>query len=498
MRRTGWRLANNRGILLISSYLVLSLFLVYSSAMTMRTTSQQAVALRLREGFQATDLAQAGLEQLKEDFNVFYTSQVYQTDYAGDAVSAMQWLDDLGLMVRGGPAVAPSFNFTRNTSTALSDVTGSNTPVSEITSRNVLLPVLMGADGTGQAWISGVCVDAADEGAVVDCLPDNPLVPRLVTIEAVAEVGSVTKRIRATYEVGLGISNVFRYGYFVNNYGWLSSSNYFAVHGEVRSNGDLQISGSGVWVNGDLYASANPDVTNPVTGLPATGTIGGDPLQKANWLDYWNIKAAGTNLPVRPARRSSDPTKPAIGGTPQISPYGEGWDSDNPEQRRFSAQAIESIPYLGDLELYRTLATQHNGGTGSTLTYYDKGPDGAYGTPDDVPTTINSTYSSTEPLVLVGTLARPIVIDGPIVADGDIIIRGNVSGQGTLYAGRNVHIVGSTTYANPMQYPAIERNASTGQLRQVGITSGTASNLGKVCTNGAYVPPGGPTPGGCI
>jgi hypothetical protein len=501
---------NNRGILLISSYLVLSLFLVYSSAMTMRTTTQRMVTDRLRERFEASDLAQGALEQIREDLYTFFASNVYQLRYQGNAAVAMQWLDNVGLALRGAAIVLdPAFDLSSMSMTGV--VTG-NTPLSQASARQVFLPIMGGQTGIGQAWITDVCVDPAQEGAVIDCLPDtNQFAPRNVTIEAMAQVGGVTKRIRATYQFALGMSNIFNYGYFINNYGWLDAGGgRIRIYGEVRANGDLDFTGdlSDLLLNGDAYAAANPELINPITGLPATGDITGDPTQSSSWTNYWNNKPTR----ARPSRRVSSSTQPAIGGTPTMLPGSEGWDSDDPQQSFYENQAVQDMPYLGDLDLYRGLAQGHNAGAGSTLTYnVDSNGDGIYGGSGDARPTISVEYDVArgpdgiagnaddgKPLVLVGTSSRPIVIDGPFIIPSDVIIVGRVSGRGTLYAGRNVHVLGSVTYSNGPTWQKLERDATTGQLRVAGVTSGALANLGTVCNSGAYIAPGGAIPGGCI
>ncbi len=49
-------------------------------------------------------------------------------------------------------------------------------------------------------------------------------------------------------------------------------------------------------------------------------------------------------------------------------------------------------------------------------------------------------------VVLYGTEDSPIEINGPVVIDGDVIISGYVKGAGTIYAGRNIHIIGDLRY----------------------------------------------------
>jgi hypothetical protein len=179
-----------------------------------------------------------------------------------------------------------------------------------------------------------------------------------------------------------------------------------------------------------------------------------------------------------------------------------GWESSNPEQTPHPGQEVQDMPYLGDLALYRNLATQN----ASTLIYNQPGPDLLYGTFDDIPTVpldqaaIDASYDPDTPLVLVGTPWQPLVIDGPIVIPGDVIIRGVVRGRGTIYAGRNVHVVGSVQYDPDFRttWPDVQRNDTTGQLRQLYETSGPRSNLGTVCNNGDYFAPGETPPGSCM
>lgn len=73
--------------------------------------------------------------------------------------------------------------------------------------------------------------------------------------------------------------------------------------------------------------------------------------------------------------------------------------------------------------------------------YNGPGPDGASGTPDD------------GMLVLWGTEDRPLEISGPVVVHGDVAIRGYITGQGTIYSGRNIHVAGELTYVNPPNWP---------------------------------------------
>lgn len=516
-----------RGMLLISSLLIISLFLVYSSSLALRTSTQQRVADQLHDRLQALALAQGATEQLREDFFRFLTERIYQQAYFSNALPALQWLDSLGDVIRGAGGLAERdglrFDFPLVDTNAdgrvdWNDATDGNRDgvsanprcVNTAPPTSTLLPTIRTAACVSpiaepvpqapRAWITSVCVNPADEGPIEDCKPDtNPFAPRRVTIRAQANVGGATRTTQATYEIALAASDIFRNAYFINNYGWfnMSGGGSLTVHGEVRANGDLAFTGStsNMYVQGDLYASNNPALKNPITLMPAAGTITGNPNEWSSMSNYWNWKSSW----ARPTRKLTfTPSQPAIGTPtlPKILPYGQGWNTEPrpspqpafPQQQQFPAQPIQDIPYLGDLSLYKNMASQ----MGSSLTYYVgsrrrvinavyKGPDGVAGNSDD-----------TQPLVLVGTSARPIMINGPVVIPGDTIIKGVVRGQGTIYAGRNLHIVGDVTYQQPPAWDSLERNAGgNGRIRR----RGGGPVLGAVCTDGTYKPgPGASCP----
>ena len=517
MRRLG-----NRGIILISSYLLLSLFLVYSNAMAVRTMSQTRVTDRFRDQLQATQLAQAAIEDMRENLFEFARADVYQFFTGSDAQRTLQWLDALGRAEENPPLdlvpINPDGTHGDGVPDGRSTAPRCITDLPLIHAGAVCRPTTATVDAP-RAWIAGTANTGDVNGNGVLDAGEDPLAARDVTIEAEAKVGSVTKRFRATYRFQLGASDVFRYAYFINNHGWMTNngSGQIIIYGDMRSNGDLVFTGPTtgtppemryIRVLGDLYAAPNPERGD-------AGVITGDPLQyrilggRSPFERYLSAKP----YQARPTQRLVGPNEPHIGmggGTPlPMLPAGRGWDSDYlnangvPDQHFYPQQTPQDIPYVGDLtnplSLYQRLATSYKG-TGSRLTYTHVGADGVPGTADDVPnTTINAVSGSTAPLILVGTAARPIVIDGPVVIPGDVIIRGVIQGRGTIYAGRNVHVVGSVTYATGTgpSWPAIERDTQTGQLRQLNITSGPGSNLGIVCGDGTYVAPGGTPPVGC-
>ena len=56
-------------------------------------------------------------------------------------------------------------------------------------------------------------------------------------------------------------------------------------------------------------------------------------------------------------------------------------------------------------------------------------------------------------VILIGTWDFPILIDGPVVFESDVLIRGFVMGNGTIYSGRNIHIIGDIHYKNAPYWP---------------------------------------------
>lgn len=458
---------------LIGSYLLLSMLLVYASALTINNTNQRVVTAHLRDRSMALDLTHAAMEQLREDLYEFLLVDVYAVRYQSDVIATLAWLDQLNPDSAG--KLDPPFSLPKNSE---SGVDGAGT--SRQTARAVSLPT-----GIGMAWISSVAsVDSTD-----------PLATREITIIAEATVGGVTRRIRSVHEVNLGASDVFRHAYFTNNYGWFAArgTSRLAINGDVRANGDLDFSSdvvsphgelAKITVNGDLYAAANPDLVNPATGQTASGTITGNPAQAASWESYWKNKPAR----ARPALRLTKDGQPVIQGSVGTLAAGQGWDSGYTDQHTYAAQQVKPIPYLGDLALYKRMAKKHEG-TGSTLRYTQGGTrytmNSVYNGPDNLP----NTADDHEPLVLVGTASKPIEINGPVVIPGDVIIRGVIKGRGTIYAGRNIHIVGNVTYTDPPTWITLERQEG-GTIRKAGAPKAPMTDLGAVCDDGQYIAPG--------
>lgn len=230
---------------------------------------------------------------------------------------------------------------------------------------------------------------------------------------------AVSKTIEETVEFALRRSTVFDHAYFVNNYGWFLGSGVTA-NGNIRSNGNLLLD-SYSYINGDAFAAVS-------TELGANGYITVDGGGTTRYMDrstYWG--SAGTR---------ARPTNPTSSDT--TSTWAMGYECKS-ELNEYQETLV--MPYLSDLSGYREVA-YNTGGTikqgGTVLVdgcFSGTGPSGISGGAD------------VGCLVLDGT-SKAIELSGVVVVDGDVVIKGTVTGQGAIYAGRNIHIVGNVTYKN--------------------------------------------------
>lgn len=93
---------------------------------------------------------------------------------------------------------------------------------------------------------------------------------------AVREADEAFKVVHSVVTFELRRSRVFDYTYFMNNYGWLYNFNptNLQINGDVRANGDYEITGRGPLMNGSIGAASNDKLSPPVSGLiklPSSG-----------------------------------------------------------------------------------------------------------------------------------------------------------------------------------------------------------------------------------
>lgn len=288
----------------------------------------------------------------------------------------------------------------------------------------------------------------------------------------------------------LSRSKVFDYTYFINNYGWMDGfgQNDLIINGDMRANGNMEFLNGSPTVNGAIYA-ANNDKLSP----PATGLINTAPVKWTN--NTYQLNQNNVNTPSRDRWRQ--PYDPAVHGAKGSSQY-EQWrdfvfDTDGSIQsnRIAGAAMVDStgsrawqrtssgsaptyttldtspsqevvMPDLSDLTYYQNLSTTYvdqkaTFGDGSAnpeynnpayIEVWDQTLNGGAGAYKRI--TTNGTITGSA--VLIGTDAKPIKVHGPVTISQDAVIKGTIQGQGTIYTGRNVHIIGSIKYKNPPNF----------------------------------------------
>jgi hypothetical protein len=290
----------------------------------------------------------------------------------------------------------------------------------------------------------------------------------------------------------LSRSKVFDYTYFVNNYGWMQGfgPSDLIVNGDMRANGNFTISDGSPTINGSVIAACNNELVPAAAGL-----VSGTPVK---WSNSTYISQAKSQPRWRQGYDSS--VYGAYGTTNYAnsaaylfdSAEGSVLSSSTPDE--YTVTQTLNGAYLGDVNGIRRWSEESLSSSPSTLTL-DSTPTQQVVMPDlsDIATYVelseayvdskqyygdgtvnplygqgayvkvwNSTTSSYTTLstngvvtgssALVGTSSHPIIIHGPVTFTQDAVIKGNVSGQGTIYAGRNVHIVGSIVYTNPPNF----------------------------------------------
>lgn len=278
------------------------------------------------------------------------------------------------------------------------------------------------------------------------------------------DTGEPRKIVETVQRFSLDRSAVFDYAYFVNNYGWMQGFGAadLIVNGDMRANGNFDFSGGLPTINGSIFAAAN-DRLSP----PAPGYVNANPTQ-------WDNNYYASHSTAR-MRQAYDSTKHGAKGsstyenwrdliydkTPGIvnDRYSGAYIADSQGVRDFQGNVIDStptktvtMPDLNDLAYYTTSSTNY---TDTKATYADGTANPYYGEGAWVEvwnsvlnqyTRISMNGVITGNATLIGTSDKPIKIHGPVTVSQDLIIKGYVQGQGTIYTGRNVHIVGSIKY----------------------------------------------------
>ena len=255
-------------------------------------------------------------------------------------------------------------------------------------------------------------------------------------------------------------SQVFNNAYFVNNFGWFEGGSSTFVNGDIRSNGDMKLDNK-VIVNGHIYAARNDDLG--ASGVP--GLIFGDSgSTRGNMHDSETYKKSSTNYGTANRARplETDPKTGALNKGGYAAPTTAD-DAAKDARLHPNMEFSVEMPYIGDISSneseYRAwaqelhdadsnMSTIKQGGETLVSVYYDGvGPSGEQYFYDASGNQVQAPdYGA---IVLIGTESNPIEVNGPVIIPSDVIIRGYVKGQGTIYSGRNIHIVGDIKYVDP-------------------------------------------------
>ncbi len=256
-------------------------------------------------------------------------------------------------------------------------------------------------------------------------------------------------------------SQVFNNAYFVNNFGWFEGGSSTFVNGDIRSNGNMKLDAA-VIINGHVYAARNDtlgsgDVYGLIYGKNGAASMG-DMHDLAKYRS--SSTAYGTANRARPLEL--DPITGGINKGGYSAPENANTSAKSSRLHPNQEFSVE-MPYIGDLSSdesdYRAwaqelhdadpnMSTIKQGGQTLVSVYYDgAGPSGKEYFYDADGNQIQAPdYGA---IVLVGTSTNPIEINGPVIIPSDVIIKGYVKGQGTIYSGRNIHIIGDIKYKNP-------------------------------------------------
>ena len=432
------RLRRKRGSTFLSATLLMALLSV--AGMTYMSSASNAVQMSKRKALdvQMTQLCDAGVQTLVRTYwRDFRDTQAFDdmtTAFTGASVANPKAVTSGTLPGVGAFSVA---------------VIGFATPASDSYSRTVTVRSVGYIDRNS----NGV-LDTNEPAKIVD--------------------------VKVTFQ--LQRSPVFDYVYFVNNFGWMSGfgPTDLVMNGDLRANGNFSFTGGSPTVNGTVIATQNQKL-----GTGAAGTITGTPVKWSN--STYATYQSGNNPFVSRMRQAYDSTVHGAKSSAQYQSWqdivfestgsvlssrldgatlssaqgSQAWtlptSSATPTFTMLDPAPTQEVvmPDLGDIADYQADSAAYVDGK---ATYADgtANPNYNQGAYLDVWNTSSNSYQRLTTngyingsAVIVGTSQHPIKIHGPVTVAQDAVIKGNVTGQGTIYTGRNVHIVGSIVYVNP-------------------------------------------------
>lgn len=343
--------------------------------------------------------------------------------------------------------------------------------------------------------------------------PNGDPYKRLVTVRAVGWVDrngngqldtyEPRKIVDVTARFELARSQVFDYTYFVNNYGWMDGFDYneLYVNGDMRANGNFSFSNGLPTVNGSVIAANNDKLTPAAAGLVnlspvkwSNSTYRTNATSQPRWRPGYSSAehgAYGTSQfasnrdfifdssedPITSGATDSLASTGVLSGAAIMDANGtKRWSKPTSSTVR-TPYVLDSSPteevVMPDLSEINKYISQSQAYVDAKATYQDGTANPNYGQGSWVKVW-NSTTSSYQTVSsngvvtgsadLVGTSTKPILIHGPVTFTQDCVIKGYVQGQGTIYTGRNVHVVGSVKYVNAPDFRATAGRTTQSQI----------------------------------
>ncbi len=325
--------------------------------------------------------------------------------------------------------------------------------------------------------------------------PSNPNYDRLVTIRCVGWIdqqgtGVLTpqdpqKIIDITVDFTLERSQVFDYTYFVNNFGWwdgFTPSDAY-INGDMRANGNFSFTNGSPTVNGSVYAAYNNLLIPASQGLINQAPVkdsdsqylaaeAGNPRMRqgynsstmgavgsSTWKQWsnnifestgsiQNNQTYGAVLGSAVGTQSWQRTSTATSGTTNLLDSTPSQQVAMPDLSNLSVYQNLSSSYVDEKATWPDGTTNPNYGKGAYLQVWNSSLNGGAGAYQTITTNGEVNGSA----AIVGSQSHPIIIHGPVTFSQDCVIKGYVSGQGTIYTGRNVNVVGSIIYSNPPNF----------------------------------------------
>lgn len=257
-----------------------------------------------------------------------------------------------------------------------------------------------------------------------------------LTNMATATYGGVTRRVREVvrylYDASpaLNAGSVFDNAYYVDQLASFNGVNG-DFNGDVRAAGDIDFQNcNSLKFNGDVFA-------------------GGDVLNYSSGSYTWYDSAYVNNTRARPFLYTDRNNSNSNTYWPQ------GYDG---HVDRYENVAVPNLPYVGPLSEYEKYAIASTG----TLTAAGLAVNGVWGDSTNETSRLGITNGLDVGCLVITNGAT---INGVIVARGDVYIKGTIRGQGAIYAGRNIYVIGNVSYASPPSWTKPDSNPTNTALR---------------------------------